>query len=216
MADATGLADEQLRALDRLNGVAFMRDLYLAGGTAVAFRLQHRRSLDLDLFGPDDRIDLEAIRKAMTRLFDDAQVVAMTDVTLQVRAAGTRIDVVRYPYPLLVPAEPGPARFPTAGLEDLATMKLAAIARRGIRRDFWDLHAIVTGSPVTLDNALDAYQRRHGVAEPDLYHVIRALTLFDDAEREGTPLEGMTPTLWRTIRDYFRDAAAHALRERTT
>lgn len=36
MADASGLADEQLRALDRLKHAPVARDLYLAGGTAVA------------------------------------------------------------------------------------------------------------------------------------------------------------------------------------
>jgi len=62
-------------------------------------------------------------------------------------------------------------------------MKLAAIARRGIRRDFWDLHALVE-SGIALRDAAAGYLRRFGVAETDLYPVLKALTYFDDADRE--------------------------------
>lgn len=73
----------------------------------------------------------------------------------------TPVDIVDYPYPPLEPPGAGPLGFPVAGRLDLATMKLAAIARRGIRRDFWDLHALVQ-SGISLAAAADAYLRRIG------------------------------------------------------
>ena len=49
-----------------------------------------------------------------------------------------------------------------AALLGVATTKLVALTRRGNRRDFWDLYALLTQSPMTLDEALDAYVRRFG------------------------------------------------------
>lgn len=50
MGRSTSLADEQQRTLERLRPLVAADALYLAGGTAVAHHIGHRRSLDLDLF----------------------------------------------------------------------------------------------------------------------------------------------------------------------
>jgi hypothetical protein len=92
------------------------------------------------------------------------------------------------------------------GLLDLATNKLAAVAKRGLVRDFWDLYEIGK-SGVTLSEACDAYVRRFHVAESDLYHVSLGLTWFEDAEAETVRPKGMTDKLWKTIRRYFEDQA---------
>lgn len=113
------------------------------------------------------------------------------------------------------PAQTGPEGFAVAGRMDLAVMKLAAIAHRGLRRDFWDLHELVTRGGVSLDSALDAYLRRFGKAEPDLYHVLRSLTFFDDAEQEPLMPAGLTPAHWMAIQQYFLLEAPNVLRTRT-
>lgn len=206
MARATGLARGQQRALDRLKRVASLPPTYLAGGVAVAFHLGHRRSRDLDLFTFDEAPSLEPFR-ALTGIPEmDAEVIAETDVALHLRLGDTPIDVVRYRYPLLDPTVPGPRGWPVPSLRDLAAMKLAAIARRGLRRDFWDLMEIVRAG-VSLESAGAAYRQRFGRAEADLYHVYRALTFFDDAEREESLPEGMSPRKWREVRSFFEDAA---------
>jgi hypothetical protein len=91
-------------------------------------------------------------------------------------------------------------------------MKLAAISRRGIRRDFWDLYAIGQHGAVSLGESGAAYVRRFGVAEADLYHVLRALTYFDDAEKDPVFPRGMQPADWETIKRFFRQAAPSILR----
>lgn len=47
-------------------------------------------------------------------------------------------------------------------------MKLAAIARRGVRRDHWDLYEILTRTRLTLHAVCSDYMHRFGVAEADL------------------------------------------------
>lgn len=81
--------------------------------------------------------------------------------------------------------------------------------RRGLRRDFWDLHAILHAG-ITLGAAADAYVRRFGVSAADLYHVMRALTYFADAERDPPP-DGLSAERWREIKAYFERATPRLL-----
>jgi hypothetical protein len=98
-----------------------------------------------------------------------------------------------------------------ASLEDLATMKLSATARRGIRRDFWDLYEIFRCGSVTLPGALTSYSHRFGARESDLYHVIRSLTFFEDAEADVLMPDGLTEENWTEIRNWFLNEAPKAL-----
>jgi hypothetical protein len=109
----------------------------------------------------------------------------------------------------------GPEGVKVAGLRDLAAMKLAAIAKRGVRRDYWDLYAILTRTKLSLESVCDDYLRKFGVSEADLYHVLRALTWFEDAEADRRLPRGLTAKKWRDIRDWFERNAAQELLHRT-
>ncbi len=172
MGRSTGVSPVQRRTLDRLSRLPPLREYYLAGGTAIAAHLGHRRSLDLDLFSRKPGTDLESPRRAIINEFDNAAVVDASDVTVRMQVDGMPLDLVRYPYPLVGRTTLGPGEFPMAGLRDLAAMKLAAISRRGIRRDFWDLFAIVDTGRVTLANAARTYVTRFGVAESDVLRAV--------------------------------------------
>lgn len=202
MGRPRGLAKEQRRALDRLRQVRGVERFYLAGGCAVAHHLHHRTSADLDLFSRKAGTGLESFRAAILEEIPSARVMERSDVTLKLRVEGIPIDVVEYPYPLLLPVEPGPEGFPVAARLDLAVMKLAAIARRGIRRDFWDLHELLA-SGLTLAEVATGYRKRFKKAEPDLYHVLRALTWFEDAEKQTVFPAGLSVARWKKIRRYF-------------
>jgi hypothetical protein len=141
-------------------------------------------------------------------------VLAASDAILQVKLEGTPINLVRYAYAPLEPTEPGPQGFAVAARLDLAVMKLAAIAHRGLPRDFWDEYELLTRGHVRLDGVLDAYLRRFGKAEPDLYHVLRSLTFFEDAEQEPLMPIGLTDVHWRAIQQYFMVEAPKVLRAR--
>lgn len=214
MADSSRLTPSQLRALARLKVLHALRPFYLAGGTAVAFHLGHRVSRDLDLFGSLQDVDLGSLQRSLTQHLPDLEVLAITDATLQVKLEDIPIDLVRYAYAPLEPTHVGPEGFSVAGKLDLTVMKLAAIAHRGLRRDFWDLHELLTRGGVSLNSALDAYLARFGKAEPDLYHVLRSLTFFDDAEQEALMPAGLTAAHWETVRQYFLAEAPNAFRTR--
>jgi hypothetical protein len=187
-----------------------LKGFYLAGGTAVAHHLRHRQSLDLDLFSGKPNVELEVVHSALRMAITDYEVVGRTDATLRTRIGRTSVDIVRYPYPPLEPPVSGPSGFLVAGLRDLAAMKLAAIAGRGIRRDFWDLYEILAAE-LSLGDAARAYVARFGKSEADLYHVMRALTYFADAEGEGRYPVGLTQAHWRKVMATLRREAPKLL-----
>ena len=203
MADTSRLPEAQRRALDRLKSVPRMADFYLAGGTAVAVHLGHRLSLDLDFFSVRPDADLDAVRDSVRHAFAEASTVAQTDTAVQLLCDGAPIDLVRYPYPPLRAIERTADGIAVASLLDLAAMKLGALSRRGLRRDFWDLAEIVRRGGVSLEEACRAYRERYGVAEADLYHVLRSLAWFEDAERDPMYPAGLTEAGWRDIQAFF-------------
>ena len=92
---------------------------------------------------------------------------------------------------------------PVASLEDIAAMKVEAIASRGARKDFYDLFCIcphIGG----LKGAIAAFEQRFESA--DIVHRMKALTYFDDAEREPDPAL-LQPIDWTQVRDFFESEA---------
>lgn len=213
MAPSSRLAEAQRRALDRLRQRTELTDFYLAGGSALTLHLGHRTSLDLDFFSISASADLSRVQRAAENTFENVQVIAKSDVSIQMLADGCRLDFVCYPYEPLEPLRhvEGVA---VASLRDLGTMKLAALAKRGLRRDFWDLFEIIRRGGYPLRELGKAYVEKFGLRESDLYHVLKALTYFDDAERDPSLPAGMTEALWEQIKVYFRAEAPKLLLDR--
>jgi len=128
--------------------------------------------------------------------------------TLHGTVSGVQVSIIEYGYPLL--EQPGP--FPEHGDEggratcliasadDLACMKLSALAQRGAKKDFFDVYALgLRHHP--LAEMLALYRRKYGVG--DVAHVLYALAHFDDADRERTPPLLWT-TDWRTVKETIR------------
>jgi len=190
----------QVAVLARMGSVMAREGFYLAGGTAVALHLGHRRSVDLDWFTPSALADPLQHADRMR-----AEGLALTDVetqrgTLHARIDGVRVSFIEYRYPLLRGAEPlGDTEARVAALDDLAAMKLAAVAQRGTRRDFVDVHALAARRP--LADLLDLYRRKYGVT--DITHVLYGLSYFDDAESEQMP-DMLAPADWAAIKAAIR------------
>jgi len=214
LGTAATLTAAQRRALAGLTRAGLLGDVYLAGGVAVAHYMGHRRSNDLDLFSIDEDLDLDEVRRRVVQSLG-AETVSQSDATLKLRLSGAMVDIVRYPYRALGRTVRGPEGVRVAALRDLAVMKLAAIAKRGVRRDYWDLHEIVSRTRLTLRATCDDYVRKFGVAETDLYHVLRALSWFEDAEADPTLPRGLTRRSWLEIRAWFEHSSARELLRRS-
>jgi hypothetical protein len=82
----------------------------------------------------------------------------------------------------------------------LAT-KLHAILDRGLRRDFFDLYVMLQQQRLGIAAVLTAIRTVYQGQIDDAL-MLRALTYFDDAEREAAlPGEGLSD--WASVKDYF-------------
>ena len=200
------LSSRQLKLLERLGPFMKTHGFYLAGGTAIALILGHRESVDLDWFlerplgDPNDWAD--KIRNSGVGFI----VRSVTKGTLYLRANGVRVSLLEYRYPMLRPnVEWKAASCSMASLDDLACMKLSAVAQRGSKKDFIDIYALMKKHK-SLEQMLKLYQKKfpgHDIA-PILY----GLSYFDDADNERMPR-----MIWKTKWTEIKKEIAEALRK---
>ena len=153
----------QQNMLRSLASMAAERDMYLAGGTALAIQVGHRRSVDLDWFSPS-AIEPMALAADLKSAGIPFQVTDVDEGTLHGKAGGVKLSFLEYRYPDLVP----PIQWPDYGvrlaaLEDLACMKLSAVGGRGSKKDFIDIFALGRET-FSLDQMLKLYGQKYEIA----------------------------------------------------
>lgn len=130
--------------------------------------------------------------------------------TLTVVCRGVPVSFFHYDYPLLRPLHASPWSVSMADPHDIAAMKIAAVAGRGSRKDFVDLHAYAR-SVAPLDEAFARFREKYRGVAVDAYHLLRSLTFFEDAEREPMP-EMLTAVSWEDVKAFFRAEAPRLYR----
>jgi hypothetical protein len=151
-----------------------------------------------DVLEATQRRALEAISPIAAER--DFYLAGGTAVALHGRAGDVAASFLGYRYPLLSPLQ----RWPEVGcslasLDDLACMKLSAIAQRGAKKDFLDLYVLLEHR--SLKELIRLYQQKFDTG--DVAHLLYALSYFDDADRQPTPVllrELDWPTVKRSIR----------------
>jgi hypothetical protein len=192
-----GLSKKQISVLKSLGLQMLPRDFYLAGGTALAIHLSHRISVDLDWFTPNSFADGMMIAQSLRDSGIELEIEQVSPGTLHGSVKGVRVTFLQYQYPLLKPLEQWrEMNCPLASLEDLACMKLSAIAQRGARKDFCDIYALGKKA-FSLSQMLGFYQKKFGIR--DIGSVLYGLVYFDDAESERMP-KMLWDVKWREIR----------------
>lgn len=179
------LPQTQKNVLADLGRVVDRDGFYLAGGTAVALHLGHRRSIDLDWFTENELDDPQRYAAQLRADGVTWSTRSTATGTLHGTVDGVKVSFLSYGYPLL--AEPTPLTpygCQMASLDDLACMKLAAVAQRGSKKDFVDVWALADHG-LHLERMLALYQQKY--ATEDISHLVTSLTYFDDADPEPMP-----------------------------
>ncbi|MBI5913480.1 nucleotidyl transferase AbiEii/AbiGii toxin family protein [Candidatus Azambacteria bacterium] len=120
----------------------FGSEYYLAGGTALALRIGHRRSIDLDYFIAKP-IDTMSLKKDIGETFSSAKTEILFEEknTLWCMINGVKVSFISRFDLLLDPMETVDC-FRLAGMKDLAVMKLMAVCGRDEYKDYFDLACI--------------------------------------------------------------------------
>lgn len=194
------LNDAQVNLLHHLSEAFMNSDYYLAGGTALALKLGHRLSKDFDWF--INRLgDPEDLFRRLRSTNVSFTVLSTACETVYLNIDSVQVSFIGYDYPLLDSPGIASAKYPfrIAGYDDIACMKLSAIASRGSRKDFVDLYFLIKNfKPLNayLELFIKKYKNR------DIGHVIRSLAYFKDAEAEPE-LNIIAPFDWGKMKADF-------------
>lgn len=176
---------------------------YLAGGTALALQLGHRRSVDLYYFSHSEDIPalFEPLRQSLQPF-----VPALADSawgSLAFLAQGVRIGFYGYGYDLVQPLVEIEA-IKLASVADIALMKLDALLGRAGRKDFHDLYEICKRIP--LRQLLDLAPQKYPHVRDFEAQVVKRLAYFESAEQDEPP-PLLEKVAWETVKAYFRQQA---------
>ncbi|MBI5052246.1 MAG: nucleotidyl transferase AbiEii/AbiGii toxin family protein, partial [Chloroflexi bacterium] len=146
------LPSETRQLLETVGAFSFCRRFYLGGGTALALRLGHRISRDLDFFSESDEVGDDTRKEILRHLrdaFSNYRIITNAPGDLTTNLLGRDVGFYSYGYELLEPCDEA-ASIRIASLSDIGAMKLDAIAGRGARRDFYDVYFLAQHIPLEI------------------------------------------------------------------
>lgn len=150
--------DATLALLKQLMNDQNLASFSLAGGTALSLYIGHRVSIDLDLFS-DHEFDALALENYLISSYNFKGDMLEKNA-LKGSIEGVKTDFITHNYPRLQDffTEEIPIRL--YSMQDIAAMKLAAIADNGTRlKDFVDLAFLST--KLSLQDMLNNYQGKY-------------------------------------------------------
>ena len=176
-----------LELLKKLMKLEELKDFFLVGGTALALQLEHRISVDLDLFTQKD-FDTKKMFAKLNRLFEIRDLTEETNtlnfnIVFPDKSENViKIDLIKYSYPLIKPITEVDT-FRLLSIEDIIPMKLSAIAGRGSKKDFYDIYYLLTD--FNFEQMFDLFEKKF--PNTNKFHIIKSLTYFEDADLEPNP-----------------------------
>lgn len=203
MLQTTTVEKRTLELLKQLQSQSELSDFHLAGGTALALYLGHRKSIDLDLFTPYP-FDTTRLEHSLVTKFG-FQGDYSEQNTLKGRIDGVKIDCITHPYPLLQnPLEEEGLRLYSQ--PDIIAMKLSAIADNGSRlKDFIDIAYLST--QYSFQEMLGFYVQKFPTSSP--LRPLKGITYFDDIDHEETVVMLESTYSWQKIADRLQAMTAH-------
>lgn len=155
----------------------FEQDGYLAGGTALALQLNHRKSVDFDVFVKKP-INASLRRKIKTGFGDQPHEVNTTDQITFPLGEGIKITFLYYWYPHIRPLVSTPS-LSLASVGDIVADKAHTLGRRALWRDYVDLFVVMKHYDMNIDQIIAlASQKFKGEFVKEQF--LEQISFFDD------------------------------------
>jgi len=174
---------------------------YLAGGTALALQIGHRKSVDLDFFTSEKEFDELKLERTLINT-DKWDTSSKDSGTIYGEYLHAKVSFIAYPF---FTSSGKYAHFGTIKIltpEDIAVMKIIAISQRCRKRDFVDLYWYVKNRE-PLEEILQRVQKHYPRKNLNMTHFLKSLNFFAEAESDPMPTLLFDAT-WEEIKKYFQ------------
>lgn len=194
--------ERTLDLIHRLMDDENLKDFYLVGGTALALRLGHRMSVDIDLF---TTLEFDGTQTAK-HLADNYNAVFKSYRNNYITGyiEGIQFDMLIHQYPHVMPLA-NTEGIRLSSLEDIAAMKINAIAGNGSRiKDFVDIHYML--KVLSYEQILDAYSAKY--PNIDVKQARMSLLYFDDIDFTTKVVLMKDVFKWNDVKNSIKNASA--------
>lgn len=172
MLQTQTVAKDTLALIKRLMAESRLNDFTLVGGTALALKLGHRISIDIDLFSTRE-FDSGLMAEWLKSKFNATDIQTVKN-SVFCYVDNIKLDFITHAYPEVAQHEI-PEGIRMMSLTDIAAMKLHAIVQSGNRlKDFTDVYFLLEQMP--LSTLYAAYEQKYF---PDASAEIARLALND-------------------------------------
>lgn len=191
------------RRLDLLSKLTIFKDrFYLVGGTAIAFYLGHRDSIDFDFFTSKD-FDSPSLMEELRTIFQGSDIEEKMGQknTLILKIDDVDMSFFKINENLLEPLNET-EYVNMASLTDIGCMKLSALLGRSILKDYVDLYAICK-TVIPLGELLEKAKLKYPTVNSGAF--VRALGYYDDIQINKIIFKNNFYVTEEMIEKFFKD-----------
>ena len=172
-----------------------MAEFQLVGGTALSLYYGHRLSVDLDLFATKN-FHPETIISCLEKQFPGFTYSSPNQVGIFAFIDGIKTDLINYGHHPIIGFPIVDNNIRLFSTDDIAAMKIAAILKRAVKKDFYDIAELL--DHYSVDTIIDCYRRKFP-SQQLLISIPQAMTYFVEADESEDPmsLNGQT---WQKVK----------------
>jgi len=195
--------------LSRLSAYLTEWCFYLAGGSGLALQIGHRLSEDLDFFR-QETFDTQRLSRLLEDQGGNLRYILQEQHTLIVEYEDVHLSFFQYGVPLIFPVLMVMG-IPVADWRDIVAEKFKTLSQRGSKKDFYDfydfydLYEIFAFGHLTIQDGTGFFKKRFENTGINLYHVLRSLTFFEDAQDDPEPRLLLHNYEWKEVKEFFKD-----------
>ncbi len=169
--------------LAKIAELDFLKNFYLAGGTALAIQLGHRESIDLDFF-TDEKFSVQSLKYKLSQI-GNLMVDYEDEDTLNGTLDEVKISFFHYGYKQNFNLVRHDNIF-LADERDIAAMKIDAISARGSKKDFVDMYFLL--QKYSLNQLIEFFEKKYQNIQYNKLHILKSLVYFDNADNNPDPI----------------------------
>lgn len=198
-----------LELLNSLQSQPYLVGFYLVGGTALALRIGHRRSVDLDLFS-NFSFDVVQLLENLTADYN-FNLFFSANNTIKGSIDNVKVDFISHRYPFI--SEPVvEEEIEMLSFQDIIAMKLNAISANGQRvKDFIDIFYLIRS--FSIEQMIGFYKKKY--TNYNEVSVLKSLVYFDDIDFNDWPEITAEPNLkWHVVKNELEKSVKKYLKQR--